>query len=111
MVTLPLWFAWGKFGPARLNYDCVKSKLIEEMENTHGRMILFERTILPRWWTESYINYKIGSRYFRRYMDWEDDYQVYLNVDDKMNPDDGSYDEYFKKMGKSDDDEEEEDDD
>ena len=60
---------------------------------------------MPRWWTESYINSFIGRRYFRRYMEWEDDFQVYLDVSRDMVQPDGSYDEYMKKLGKSGDDE------
>lgn len=110
MIMLPLWYAWGLNNPARSSYYKIKGDLLDNTVKRMGKEILYERTIMPRWWTESYINSFVAGRYYRRLMGLEDDTIISYNGTQYLTLDDGSFNEYISKMGGEEEEEEEEDD-
>ena len=65
-IMLPLWYLWSKFNPWVNEYNEEKKKLIKYCHFVHGKRIFNENTILPRWWTESYVNHLVRKRYKNR---------------------------------------------
>jgi hypothetical protein len=77
-IVFPLWFLWSKYNPWKKSYHREKGRLLAFYYMLYGDRINFENTLLPRWWTESYVNYKIRSRYRRKLKGKEYDFDVNL---------------------------------
>ena len=73
---LPLWFLWANCNPWKTQYEEEKQKVLRYCYFLHGRKILNENTILPRWWSESYVNFMVRTRFRRRTRGQESDIDV-----------------------------------
>jgi hypothetical protein len=82
LFILPLWYLWSQFNPWVRSYREEKESLLNRCYVLYGNALRIENTILPRWWTESYVNYLIRRKYVRRW--WGSEYKEdipYFNND------------------------------
>ena len=75
-VVLPLWYMWSINNPWKNDYYVEKYKMLRILYAKYGDRIVYERTIMPRWWNESYINHLIRMRYRRKMNGTEAEYDV-----------------------------------
>ena len=106
-IVFPLWYLWSKYNPWVKSYNFEKGRLLGFYYMVYGDRIFYENTLLPRWWTESYVNFKIRRRFKRKLKGKEYDFNLKF-IDNEVGTDFVVMDQ---EEGEEDDEDEDEDED
>lgn len=61
--TLLMWYVFSYVNPFRLSYEKEKDNLLNYLDANMGMAILNFNNMLPRYWTENWVNQKLVSLY------------------------------------------------